>query len=286
MIKIEDITFVAAEAYKRSGLVLSTDKGYLLESRLAPLARAEGYPSIEALIAAARRESNDRLLWAITEALATHETFFFRDNTPFDLFKQEILPVLSRARGNMSTIRIWCAACSSGQEPYSLAMILEEEKARLGGLRFEIVATDMAPRVLEKAKAGVYSQFEVQRGLAIQRLVTHFDQSGDQWRIKPNLRSMVTFQKQNLLENFSGMGTFDVIFCRNVLIYFDADTKKRILQRLAAQTASDGYLIMGAAETVVGLSQDFAPVEGRRGLYGRSGAAKSAAASTPSQAAA
>ncbi|MAC39054.1 MAG: chemotaxis protein CheR, partial [Oceanicaulis sp.] len=143
MIKIEDITFVAAEAYKRSGLVLSTDKGYLLESRLAPLARAEGYPSIEALIAAARRESNDRLLWAITEALATHETFFFRDNTPFDLFKQEILPVLSRARGNMSTIRIWCAACSSGQEPYSLAMILEEEKARLGGLRFEIVATDM-----------------------------------------------------------------------------------------------------------------------------------------------
>jgi len=278
MIKIEDITFVAAEAYKRSGLVLSTDKGYLLESRLAPLARAEGYPSIEALIAAARRESSDRLLWAMTEALATHETFFFRDNTPFDLFKQEILPVLSRARGNTSTIRIWCAACSSGQEPYSLAMILEEEKARLGGLRFEIVATDMAPRVLEKAKAGVYSQFEVQRGLAIQRLVTHFDQSGDQWRIKPNLRSMVTFQKQNLLENFSGMGTFDVIFCRNVLIYFDADTKKRILQRLAAQTAGDGYLIMGAAETVVGLSQDFAPVEGRRGLYGRSGAAKSAAA--------
>lgn len=278
MIKIEDITFVAAEAYRRSGLVLSTDKGYLLESRLAPLARAEGYPSIEALIAAARRESSDRLLWAITEALATHETFFFRDNTPFDLFKQEILPVLSRARGNTSTIRIWCAACSSGQEPYSLAMILEEEKARLGGLRFEIVATDMAPRVLEKAKAGVYSQFEVQRGLAIQRLVTHFDQSGDQWRIKPNLRSMVTFQKQNLLENFSGMGTFDVIFCRNVLIYFDADTKKRILQRLAAQTAGDGYLIMGAAETVVGLSQDFAPVEGRRGLYGRSSAAKSAAA--------
>jgi chemotaxis protein methyltransferase CheR len=278
MIKTEDITYVAGEAYKRSGLVLSADKGYLLESRLAPLARAEGFPSIEALIAAARRESSDRLLWAITEALATHETFFFRDNTPFDLFKQEILPVLSRARGNTATIRIWCAACSSGQEPYSLAMILEEEKARLGGLRFEIVATDMAPRVLEKAKAGVYSQFEVQRGLAIQRLVTHFDQSGDQWRIKPNLRSMVTFQKQNLLESFGNMGTFDVIFCRNVLIYFDADTKKRILQRLAAQTAGDGYLVMGAAETVVGLSQDYAPVEGRRGLYGRSGMAKSAAA--------
>ncbi|MEA1942216.1 MAG: protein-glutamate O-methyltransferase CheR [Pseudomonadota bacterium] len=278
MIKTDDITFVAAEAYKRSGLVLSADKGYLLESRLAPLARAEGFPSIEALITAARRDSSDRLLWAITEALATHETFFFRDNTPFDLFKEEILPVLSRTRGNTATIRIWCAACSSGQEPYSLAMLLEEEKARLGGLRFEIVATDMAPRVLEKAKAGLYSQFEVQRGLAIQRLVTHFDQSGDQWRVKPNLRSMVTFKKQNLLEGFTGMGTFDVIFCRNVLIYFDADTKKRVLQRLAAQTATDGYLVMGAAETVVGLSQDYAPVEGRRGLYGRAGVVKSAAA--------
>lgn len=280
MIEKQEILYVAAEAYKRSGLVLSADKGYLLESRLAPLARAEGYPTIEALISAARRESSDRLLWAITEALATHETFFFRDNTPFDLFKQDILPVLARARGNSGVIRIWCAACSSGQEPYSLAMILEEERARLGGLRVEIVATDMAPRVLEKAKAGVYSQFEVQRGLAIQRLVTHFDQNGDQWRIKPNIRQMVNFQKQNLLENFGGLGTFDVVFCRNVLIYFDAESKKKVLGRLSHQTASDGYLVMGAAETVVGLSTDYAPVEGRRGLYSRAGntAARTAAA--------
>lgn len=270
MIEKQEILYVAAEAYKRSGLVLSADKGYLLESRLAPLARAEGYASIEALISAARRESSDRLLWAMTEALATHETFFFRDNTPFDLFKQDILPVLSRARGNSGVIRIWCAACSSGQEPYSLAMILEEERARLGGLRVEIVATDMAPRVLEKAKAGIYSQFEVQRGLAIQRLVTHFDQNGDQWRIKPNIRQMVNFQKQNLLESFASLGTFDVIFCRNVLIYFDAESKKKVIARLSRQTAGDGYLVMGAAETVVGLSSDYAPVEGRRGLYARS----------------
>jgi chemotaxis protein methyltransferase CheR len=269
MIEKQEILYVAAEAYKRSGLVLSADKGYLLESRLAPLARAEGFPTIEALIVAARRDSSDRLLWAMTEALATHETFFFRDNTPFDLFKQDILPVLARARGNSGQIRIWCAACSSGQEPYSLAMILEEERARLGGLRVEIVATDMAPRVLEKAKAGVYSQFEVQRGLAIQRLVTHFDQNGDQWRIKPNIRQMVNFQKQNLLENFAPLGTFDVIFCRNVLIYFDADSKKKVLSRLSRQTSADGYLVMGAAETVVGLSTDYAPVEGRRGLYAR-----------------
>ena len=278
MIKHDDILFVAAEAFKRSGLVLSADKGYLLESRLAPLARAEGYPSIEALIGAARRDAAGRLLWAITEALATHETFFFRDNTPFDLFKQDVLPVLARARGNHGSIRIWCAACSSGQEPYSLAMLLEEERARLGNLRVEIIATDMAPRVLEKAKAGIYSQFEVQRGLAVQRLVQHFEQQGEQWRIKPNIRSMVTFQKQNLLENFSAMGTFDLVLCRNVLIYFDAETKKKVLARIATQTAQDGYLIMGAAETVVGLSSDFSPVEGRRGLYGRASVAKTAAA--------
>lgn len=271
MLEKQEILYVAAEAYKRSGLVLSADKGYLLESRLAPLARAEGYPSIEALISAARRDSNDRLLWAITEALATHETFFFRDNTPFDLFKQDILPILSRARGNTGVLRIWCAACSSGQEPYSLAMLLEEERARLGGLRVEIVATDMAPRVLEKAKAGLYSQFEVQRGLAIQRLVTHFDQTGDQWRIKPNIRQMVSFEKQNLLESFASLGKFDVIFCRNVLIYFDAESKKKVLTRLSQQAASDGYLVMGAAETVVGLSNDFAPVDGRRGLYTQAG---------------
>lgn len=269
MIKQEDITFVSRESLKRSGLVLSVDKGYLLESRLAPLARAEGYPSIEALIASARRDNNDRLLWAITEALATHETFFFRDNTPFNLFKDEILPVLSRLRGNVGRLRIWCGACSSGQEPYSLAMILEEERARLNGLKVEIVATDMAPRILEKAKAGVYSQFEVQRGLPIKRLIAHFEQNGDQWRIKPNIRQMVTFKKQNLLENFGALGQFDVIFCRNVLIYFDTETKKQVLTKLARQTASDGYLIMGAAETVVGLSKQYTPVENRRGLYSR-----------------
>jgi len=270
MIKQEDITFVAKEAFNRSGLVLSLDKGYLLESRLAPLARAEGYPSIEALINSARRENSDRLLWSITEALATHETFFFRDNTPFDLFKNEVLPVLSRARGTTGKIRIWCAACSSGQEPYSLAMLLEEERARLNGLKVEIVATDMAGRILEKAKAGVYSQFEVQRGLPIQRLIAHFEQNGEQWRIKPNIRQMVTFQKQNLLENFNALGNFDVIFCRNVLIYFDAETKSKVLNNLARQTARDGYLIMGAAETVVGLSNEFSPVEGQRGLYSHS----------------
>ena len=278
MLSKDRILYVAEQAYKRSGLVLSEDKGYLLESRLAPLARAEGFASIDALIDGARKTSNDRLLWAITEALATHETFFFRDQTPFDLFSKDILPVLSRARGSNGTLRVWCAACSSGQEPYSLAMLLEEERARLGELRVEIVATDLAGRVLEKAKAGVYTQFEVQRGLAVQRLVTHFEQNGDQWRVSPRLRQMVSFRQQNLLENFGALGKFDVVFCRNVLIYFDADTKRDVLRRIARQTPEDGYLIMGAAETVVGLSQDFQPVEGRRGLYSKQSKASRAAA--------
>ena len=278
MLKKDDILFVSREAYKRSGLVLSEDKGYLLESRLAPVARAEGFPDIAALIDAARKTSNDRLLWVITEALATHETFFFRDQTPFDLFKKDILPVLARARASTGTLRVWCAACSSGQEPYSLAMMLDEERARLGGLRVEIVATDLCNRVIEKAKAGVYSQFEVQRGLAVQRLVSHFEQNGDQWRISPRIRQMVSFRKQNLLEPFSALGKFDVVFCRNVLIYFDADTKRDVLARIAKQSAEDAYLVMGAAETVVGLSKDFQPVEGRRGLYAKEAGVAAAAA--------
>jgi chemotaxis protein methyltransferase CheR len=269
MIQNDDIIYVAKETFKRSGLVLSVDKGYLLESRLAPLARAEGHASIADLISTARKDNNDRLLWSITEALATHETFFFRDNTPFDLFKDAILPALQKTRLPGGKLRVWCAACSSGQEPYSLAMIIDEERAKLEGMRVEIVATDMAGRVLEKAKAGVYSQFEVQRGLPIKRLIQHFEENGDQWRIKPNIRQMVTFKKQNLLENFTALGNFDVIFCRNVLIYFDTETKKKVLINLARQTTKDGFLLMGGAETVVGLSKDYKTVEGRRGLYMR-----------------
>lgn len=260
--------FLAAEVKKRSGLVLGPEKGYLIESRLAPLARTEGLAGPEAVVDAMMR-GDQRLCAAASEALATHETFFFRDKTPFDLFTEIMMPALKTARGTRP-LKIWCAAASTGQEPYSLAMLIRET----GGLSASILATDMCAHVLEKAKTGLYSQFEVQRGLAIQRLVKHFEQSGDSWRVKPELREMIRFEPGNLLDDFSRYGQQDIIFCRNVLIYFDVDAKAKILDRLAALLAPDGYLVLGAAETVVGLTDTLKPVAGQRGLYVRADAAQ------------
>ena len=255
--------FLCQDVRKRSGLVLGQEKAYLIDSRLGPLARKEGFASVEALIDAMIR-GDQRICVAASEALATHETFFFRDKTPFDLFENVIAPALKTARMGRQ-LKIWCAAASSGQEPYSLGMLLDE----IPGLSADILATDMSAPVLEKAKAGIYTQFEVQRGLPIQRLVKHFDQVGDSWRIKPQLRQKVRFEQANLLDDFARFGKMDVIFCRNVLIYFDIQTKAKVLDRLAAQLADDGFLLLGAAETVVGLTDSLRPISGHRGLYAK-----------------
>ena len=171
------------------------------------------------------------------------------------------------ARARERRIRIWCAAASTGQEPYSLAMCLKEIKEKLGGWRVEILGTDLSIEVLEKAKAGVYSQFEVQRGLPIQMLVKYFTQVGDTWQIAPDIRAMVQFRTLNLLNDFSPLGTFDLVFCRNVLIYFDQETKIGVLNRIGKVLDPEGYLVLGAAETVVGLTDAFKPVPEKRGLY-------------------
>jgi chemotaxis protein methyltransferase CheR len=173
---------------------------------------------------------------------------------------------------------VWSAACSSGQEPYSLAIILREEGAKLAGRRVEIVATDISREMLEKCKAGLYSQFEVQRGLPVQYLVKYFAQMGDKWRIDASLRELIQFREFNLLHDPSALGTFDVVFCRNVLIYFDNDTKRVVLERVSRLLAPDGFLYLGGAETVLGISDKFQPVPGERGIYGRVPAAPSKAA--------
>ena len=203
----------------------------------------------------------------VVEAMTTNETFFFRDKMPFEHFRATIMPALLEARRAARTIRIWCAAASTGQEPYSLAMCLKEIERDILGWRIEMLATDLSGEVLEKARAGIYSQFEVQRGLPIQLLVKHFTRSGELWQIAPELRAMVRYRQLNLLADFSSLGTFDIVFCRNVLIYFDAETKTDVLNRIARVTASDGYLVLGAAETVVGLTDRFKMVADRRGLY-------------------
>jgi chemotaxis protein methyltransferase CheR len=250
----------------RSGLMLSADKKYLLESRLLPLARKISVAGISDLVAK-MKAGGEALIRDVVEAMTTNETFFFRDKTPFDHFKDGVVPELLRARAERRAFRIWCAAASTGQEPYSLAMILREMGAALAGWRIEIVATDLSPEVLEKSRSGLYTQFEVQRGLPIQMLVRHFTQVGAMWQLNADIRALVQFRQFNLLQDFSGLGKFDVIFCRNVLIYFDQAAKTDAFNRLAKVNEADGYLFLGAAETVVGLTDRYRICPNRRGVY-------------------
>jgi chemotaxis protein methyltransferase CheR len=266
----------------RSGLDLSADKQYLIESRLLPLARKCGLPGIGEIVQKVKGGSA-ALITQVVEAMTTNETLFFRDKAPFQHFRDSIMPEILRARAGRRSIRIWCAAGSTGQEPYSLAMCLKEMGAAISGWRIEILATDLSQEVLEKSKTGLYSQFEVQRGLPIQLLVKYFKQTADFWQVNADLRAMVQHRQMNLLHDYSPLGVFDVIFCRNVLIYFDQDTKVDIFNRLARATEADGFLVLGAAETVVGLTDVFKPYPERRGLY-RPSVTRAAPARMPSAA--
>jgi chemotaxis protein methyltransferase CheR len=261
-----DYEFLRKLLKERSGLDLSADKQYLVESRLIPLARKAGLPGLPELVQKLKGGA-DALTAEVVEAMTTNETFFFRDKVPFDHLKATILPELLQARASRRSLRIWCAASSTGQEPYSIAMCLKELGAALTGWRVEIVATDLSQGVLEKSRAGLFSQFEVQRGLPIQLLVKHFVQTGELWQLNADIRAMVQFRQLNLLQDFSHLGAFDIIFCRNVLIYFDQDTKTNVFGRLARVVEPDGFLMLGAAETVVGLTEAFKPYPDRRGLY-------------------
>jgi len=251
---------------ERSGLDLSADKQYLVESRLVPLARKSLLQGIPELVQK-MKSGAEPLTVDVVEAMTTNETFFFRDKIPFDHLRDSILPMLLASRAARKTIRIWSAACSTGQEPYSIAMCLKEKGAVLQGWRIEIVGTDLSQEVLEKSKAGIYSQFEVQRGLPIQLLVKYFTQNGELWQISPEIRGMVQHKQLNLLQDFSHLGKFDVIFCRNVLIYFDQPTKTNIFERMSRIIEPDGMLMLGAAESVVGITDVFRPYPDKRGLY-------------------
>jgi chemotaxis protein methyltransferase CheR len=261
-----DYEFLRKFLKERSGLDLSPDKQYLVESRLIPLARRAGLPGI-AEIVQKMKGGSEPLISDVVEAMTTNETFFFRDKIPFENLREIILPTMLQARASRRVLRIWCAASSTGQEPYSIAMCLKEMGSALAGWRIEILATDLSRGVLEKSKAGIFSQFEVQRGLPIQMLVKHFTQVGELWQLNADIRAMVQHRQLNLLQDFSHLGTFDVIFCRNVLIYFDQDTKAGIFDRLARAIEPDGVLTLGAAESVVGISDAFKPFPERRGLY-------------------
>jgi chemotaxis protein methyltransferase CheR len=262
-----DYDFLRKCLRERSGLVLSADKQYLVESRLLPVARKAGLAGLGDIVAALKFGQDDKLMTAVVEAMTTNESFFFRDKIPFEHFRSIVMPALIAARRGARTLRIWCAAASTGQEPYSLAMCLKQMEQEIAGWRVEILASDLSNEVLEKARHGIYSQFEVQRGLPITLLIKHFTQLGESWQIAPELRAMVKFRQFNLLAEFSALGIFDLIFCRNVLIYFNQETKVDVLNRLARVIASDGYLVLGAAETVMGLTESFKIVGDKHGLY-------------------
>lgn len=250
----------------RSGLAIGEDKLYLVEARLGPIARQRGFAALADLVAKLSRGDDLDLAARVVEAMTTNETFFFRDGQPFATFSDVMLPHLMAARARERRIRIWSAACSSGQEAYSLAMLLADRKAQLDGWRVEIVATDLSSDVVERAKEGLFSQFEVQRGLPIKLLLKHFVQEGERWRIDRSLRQMVQFRTLNLLRDFSTLGRFDVVFCRNVLIYFDNATKTEVLNRIAASMAPDGYLMVGAAEAPDAQTRSFRAHPSRGGL--------------------
>jgi chemotaxis protein methyltransferase CheR len=245
---------------ERSGLILSADKQYLVESRLLPVARRAGLAGLTHLVQRLREPNVEPLAVEVVEAMTTNESFFFRDKIPFQHFNDTMMPALLEARARQRRIRIWCAASSTGQEPYSLAMSLKELGHRTADWRIEIIATDLSNDVLEKAKAGIYSQFEVQRGLPIALLVKYFTQIGDTWQIAPEIRAMVQFRPLNLLADFTHLGTFDVVFCRNVLIYFSDAAIRRAVNLFHEALAPGGYLLLGHAESLSRITDVFTPI--------------------------
>ncbi len=252
----------------KSGLVIGMDKLYLLETRLGSIVKREKLPDMNVLAERLRRPGSDALARDVVEAMTTNESFFFRDDKPFAHFRTQALPRMVASRPPGSTLRVWSAASSSGQEAYSLAMIVAESTALLGGRKVEIVGTDIARDQLTRAREGLYSQFEVQRGLPVQMLMRYFRKEDPNWRIAETIRAMVQFREFNLLSDLRALGRFDIVFCRNVLIYFDQPTKSRVLEAISSLMPPDGLLYLGGAETVLGITTRFAPMPNERGVYG------------------
>ncbi|MFQ5954397.1 MAG: CheR family methyltransferase [Kiloniellales bacterium] len=270
--KREDFELLSGILERRAGLKLSRHKVYLLQSRLMPVARKFGFKDLDEVALLIRRQPDDRLLDDITEAMTSNDSLFFRDILPFEILREKVLPRLMASRPDRC-IRIWSAACSSGQEPYSICMVLKEQGRKLDGWRVDVVATDLSREMLEKAKTGLYTQFEVQRGLPITLIVKYFERAGDRWRIDASIRAMVKFQEFNLLHDPRPLGRFDVVFCRNVLMHFGQATKRKVLEGIAGLLPPDGVLCLGASETVLGVTNRFHPIPGQRGLYGLADAA-------------
>lgn len=254
-----------------SGITLARDKTYLLESRLNPVIRKHEIATIDDFAAEIAKSAAGPLVDELIDVMTTNETFFFRDNTPFNNFRESILPKFLESRANKKQIKIWCGAASTGQEPYSLCMILKELGPKVAGWDIPIIGTDLCVEALEKAKAATYTQFEVQRGMPIQMLMKYFTQDGERWKLNDEIKSMVKFGLFNLMNDPKAVGMgFDIVFLRNVLIYFDVETKKKVLEGISKIMPSDGVIFLGGAETVLGVTKAFEPYPDLRGVYRQS----------------
>ncbi len=252
-----DFNYVRDLVRRHSAISLEPDKAYLIETRLAPLARQTGFDSLQALIASLRTNPGTDLRDRVIEAMFTHETSFFRDGHPFEILKSMILPSLLAKRTLGQHLTIWCAACSSGQEPFSVAMLAREHFPDLARGRLRTIATDLSESILARAREGLYTQTEINRGLPPALLARYFDKQGSCWRLKLEIRRMVDFQRSNLAEEWPNLPSPDIIFMRNVLIYFDQETKKSILSKVRKTLKPDGYLILGSSETTLNLDPTF-----------------------------
>lgn len=266
--KISDFELYRDLLLRNSGLSLTAEKSYLLDSRLTPVSRKWGYPTLEAMTLALRGIPDTALLNEVVEAMTTGETSFFRDMRPFNTLRDTLVPHLVKDRGRHKHLRIWSAGCGTGQETYSIAMALKDIESKLKGWKIEILGTDISSQAIRKAATGDYTQFEVQRGLPVAHLIRHFQEMDDVWHLHDNIRNLVSFEQFNLLEPMDDLGLFDIIFCRNVLGNFENDTRAQIVERLAGQLDENGFLLLGDSESLDGLTTPFQKLDGCPGLYG------------------
>lgn len=263
-----DFDYIRDLVLKRSAIVLDAGKEYLIEARLTPLARQEGLASLAELIAQLRAQSFNGLHWKVVEAMTTNETSFFRDLYPFEALKKTVLPDLLAKRATERKLHLWCAASSSGQEPYTVLMLLREHFPALATWTVRFIASDLSQEILERARAGRYSQLEVNRGLPAPLLVKYFQKQGIEWQVKEDLRRALELLQVNLAAGWPAWPPMDIIMMRNVLIYFDVATKKAILGKIRRVLRPDGYLFLGAAETTLNLDDAFERIDfARSGCY-------------------
>jgi len=261
-----DFQFVCDVVRQRSAIVLDGEKAYLADSRLTPVARSLGYPSADEFILDARRSRSPRLIQSMVEAMTTNETSFFRDAHPFEILRTHVLPSLINRRSGERRLAIWSNACSSGQEIYSIAIILEEHFPELRDWNVRLIASDLSTRVLNQAREGLYNQTEINRGVPPTMLTKYFQRRGQHWQVSEHLRRKVEFRSLNLIEPFPMLPAMDVVFLRNVLIYFSMETKRDILRRVDAVMSEDGFLFFGGGESMVNLNTRFTPLRTNSGI--------------------